>query len=231
MIIQWLSDWLREIILVILLATFVDLLLPNSTMQRYVKVVISLFILLTILSPVISLLKSETELEMMMSTGVNQQSLSLYDGQIDSLQEITGEGEKLSALNTEQSLQLIETQMEEMILDQLATEMPDHMLTVNVETEVKEGEPSPEVKNIQVSLMLTTEKSKETKPPSDSFTPIAPVSIQVEVGQETENKDKLNREKNEHIERIKEQVFGIIVDNWKISSDKITFEYYKETTD
>lgn len=38
----WLSDWLKSIIMVILLATFVDILLPNQTMQRYVKTVISL---------------------------------------------------------------------------------------------------------------------------------------------------------------------------------------------
>lgn len=55
----WLSGWLRDIVLIILLATFVDLLIPNNSLQRYVKVVVSLIILLTILSPVISFLKED----------------------------------------------------------------------------------------------------------------------------------------------------------------------------
>jgi stage III sporulation protein AF len=63
----WLSDWLKSIIMVILLATFVDILLPNQTMQRYVKTVISLFILLTLLQPIFSLFQKSTSVDLMLS--------------------------------------------------------------------------------------------------------------------------------------------------------------------
>lgn len=55
----WLSSWLRELIMIVLLATFVDMLLPNRSMERYVKLVLSLLILLTLLSPITKLLKSD----------------------------------------------------------------------------------------------------------------------------------------------------------------------------
>lgn len=48
----WLSNWLQELIMIVLLATFVDMLLPNRSMERYVKLVLSLLILLTLLSPI-----------------------------------------------------------------------------------------------------------------------------------------------------------------------------------
>ena len=57
--IAWLSDWLRDIIAVILLAVFVELLLPNQAMQRYARLVVGLFILLTILSPILKLIQSD----------------------------------------------------------------------------------------------------------------------------------------------------------------------------
>lgn len=57
--IPFLSEWLKEIILLILLATFIDLLLPNSSMQRYVKLVIGLFVLVTILDPIFKFLHSD----------------------------------------------------------------------------------------------------------------------------------------------------------------------------
>lgn len=63
----WLSDWLKSIIMVILLATFVDILLPNQTMQRYVKTVISLFILLTLLQPLFSLFQKSASVDLMLS--------------------------------------------------------------------------------------------------------------------------------------------------------------------
>lgn len=47
----WLSNWLQELIMIVLLATFVEMLLPNRSMERYVKLVLSLLILLTLLSP------------------------------------------------------------------------------------------------------------------------------------------------------------------------------------
>jgi stage III sporulation protein AF len=64
----WLSDWLKSIIIVILLATFVDILLPSQTMQRYVKTVISLFILLTLLQPVFSLFQKQGSVDQMMAS-------------------------------------------------------------------------------------------------------------------------------------------------------------------
>ena len=57
--VAWLSDWLRDIIAVILLAGLVELLLPSKAMQRYARLVVGLFILLTILSPILSLIQGD----------------------------------------------------------------------------------------------------------------------------------------------------------------------------
>jgi stage III sporulation protein AF len=51
----WLTLWLKKIILLVLLAAFLDLILPNTSLQRYVKMVMGLILLLTIISPVLSL--------------------------------------------------------------------------------------------------------------------------------------------------------------------------------
>lgn len=50
-----LAVWLKKIVLLVLLATVLDLLLPNTELQRYVKLVMGLLILLVILSPVLTL--------------------------------------------------------------------------------------------------------------------------------------------------------------------------------
>lgn len=51
----WLTLWLKKIILLVLLAAFLDLILPNTSLQRYVKMVMGLILLLTIISPVFAL--------------------------------------------------------------------------------------------------------------------------------------------------------------------------------
>lgn len=57
--IEWISSWLQNIILIVLLATFVDLLLPNSDLQKYSKMVLGLLIMLTILSPLLDLFSNQ----------------------------------------------------------------------------------------------------------------------------------------------------------------------------
>lgn len=51
-----LALWLKKIVLLVLLATVLDLLLPNTELQRYVKLVMGLIILLVILSPILTLI-------------------------------------------------------------------------------------------------------------------------------------------------------------------------------
>ncbi|WP_347549665.1 stage III sporulation protein AF [Pseudalkalibacillus hwajinpoensis] len=49
------TGWVTNIIVLILLATVLELLLPNSSMQRYVKMVIGLMLMAVILSPILSI--------------------------------------------------------------------------------------------------------------------------------------------------------------------------------
>lgn len=52
------TDWVRNIALVVLFASFLELLLPTSGMQRFVRVIMGLLILLAILNPVVDALQS-----------------------------------------------------------------------------------------------------------------------------------------------------------------------------
>lgn len=52
------TDWVRNIVMVVLFASFLELLLPSSGMQRFVRVIMGLLILLAILGPVVDVLQS-----------------------------------------------------------------------------------------------------------------------------------------------------------------------------
>ena len=58
MMIAILTNWVKYIIFVVLFASFLELLLPNSSMQRFVRVIMVLFIMLAILNPVIDMLQN-----------------------------------------------------------------------------------------------------------------------------------------------------------------------------
>ena len=51
--IEFLSSWAQGIIVAVLIATLIEMILPNSSSKKYVKVVIGMYILFTIVSPII----------------------------------------------------------------------------------------------------------------------------------------------------------------------------------
>ncbi|RFU69789.1 stage III sporulation protein AF [Peribacillus saganii] len=58
---EFLTGWITNIILFVLLATVIDMLLPSSAMQKYAKMVIGLLLIATILTPVLRLFTADFE--------------------------------------------------------------------------------------------------------------------------------------------------------------------------
>lgn len=51
--IEFLSSWAQGIIVAVIIATLIEMILPNRSSKKYVKVVIGMYILFTIVSPII----------------------------------------------------------------------------------------------------------------------------------------------------------------------------------
>lgn len=58
---DFLTEWVTNIILFILLATAIDMLLPNSSMQKYTKIVTGLLLIAIILTPILKLITKDFE--------------------------------------------------------------------------------------------------------------------------------------------------------------------------
>ena len=56
---QFVTEWIRNIIVFLLLATMLHLILPNSNLQKYVKFVVSLLLVVLILTPLFKLLQTD----------------------------------------------------------------------------------------------------------------------------------------------------------------------------
>ncbi len=51
--ISWLGNWAQGIIVAIIIATIIELILPNGSSRKYVKVVIGIYVLFSIISPIV----------------------------------------------------------------------------------------------------------------------------------------------------------------------------------
>ncbi|UOY93956.1 stage III sporulation protein AF [Ectobacillus sp. JY-23] len=57
----YITEWIRTIIVFLLLATVLHMLLPNSGLQKYVKFVVSLLLIVLILTPIFKLLRTDVQ--------------------------------------------------------------------------------------------------------------------------------------------------------------------------
>ena len=51
--IEWISSWAEQIVVAIIIASIIEMLLPNGNNKKYIKAIIGVYILFTIISPVI----------------------------------------------------------------------------------------------------------------------------------------------------------------------------------
>lgn len=220
--IQWVSGWLKEIIFVILFATFIDLILPNSTMQRYVKVVISLFILLTILSPIIHLLTSDFDADQVSMSIEELSAKEASHSQIKPLENIMKDSNRMKADYEKQAITIAEDRLAAMVKEQIEKEGTNAVKSVKAKlADNVQGQPS--VDSIQI--VLSAEGKSEL---TDKFKPVEPIMIHIDVDDSKSRSTQRKTENNEITEKmghLRDQVIRQVSKDWGISPDKISVEY------
>ena len=79
--IQFLSSWAEQIVLAVIIATIIELILPNSKNKKYVQMVIGVYVLFNIISPIIKnkekLVFSEIDLDKYITTSTKVEQSSM----------------------------------------------------------------------------------------------------------------------------------------------------------
>lgn len=180
--IVWLSQWLRDIIAVILLATIVELLLPNKAMQRYARLVVGLIILLTILSPVLKLMQED--IGSRLEAGIqlwDERSKEQHAG-MPSLEDIQRKAAQLQEQQALEAAKLTETALEGEISALLEEEMGVRVDEVEVKLKAGDGGGGVngyEFGKVTVTLAAPTAIASEVR--HNGVKPIEPVSVTVDI--------------------------------------------------
>jgi stage III sporulation protein AF len=223
---QWFNDWLKMVITIVMFAAFIDLLLPSSKMQRYVKTVLSLFILLTLLSPVLDLFRSNWNVDKLLAeaevkhkeTGLGR----LSDSSNGSLQAIQEQGSRLKDAQNQQAVVLAEKQIAEAIKESIRVETAYEAQQVDVLTS-NDSEGNPYIKNISIVMhdkaTAVSAPTEESKP--KSIAAVKPVQIQIQVGGKDSQTTDGTNEDTPALIQAKAEVKKLISRNWSVPSDRV----------
>ncbi|MCA0990995.1 MULTISPECIES: stage III sporulation protein AF [Guptibacillus] len=144
------TGWITNIIVLILLATVLELLLPNSNMQRYVKMVIGLMLMAVILSPILTIFTKDFD-SMLRSAALTDMTPDVrMENQIESKKsEIQASN---AAYIEEQMAVQMKSQVEKELRDQFNLEI------THVGLELKDAEGEKNIEQIAVTVSKVVEK-------------------------------------------------------------------------
>lgn len=150
---DFIKEWITNIIIFILLATVLDMLLPNSSFQKYTKIVTGLILIAIILSPIMKIFTSDFETAIASIGQFNIQE----DENIKNSIEL-----KKKEIQASQHAYILETMAvqlkaaaEEELMDQQGMEI------ANIELEVNDQDQRPFPENIQYVIVHLKEAEDE----------------------------------------------------------------------
>jgi len=154
---EFITGWVTNIILFVLLATVIDMLLPSSAMQKYAKMTIGLLLIAVILSPILELFNKDFE---GLLTVVTKDFQNGEGNNLENLTEI-----KKKEIQVEQDAYilkkmavLLKTGVEEELIDKYQMEIAE----IDIKGDQKGQARSPEDLDLQkITLVLVDAKEKD----------------------------------------------------------------------
>ncbi|SDH77472.1 stage III sporulation protein AF [Paenibacillus naphthalenovorans] len=238
---DFLSDWLKSVILVILLATFVDLLLPNQSMQRYVKTVISLFLLMTLLHPILSLIDNSSQIDQKLGSALFKQDAAWKwqsgngTDRMESLPAIQQRAETLRLRREEQSQRIVQNQVADLIKRKIEQTAGVQVQSVQVDTRQDENGQAV-IRSVALSLDFvpstenTSQQSRyQAVGSSGPVRPVEPVDIApIEIGEDRKDSNPAWASDEVQEDRLppealqkQTQILLMLEQDWQLSGEQI----------
>lgn len=198
--INWITDWAEGIIVAVIIGTIIEMILPSGKSKKYIKVVIGIYILNMIISPVIS--------------KVTGNSLEVSSGEIKSFLEsdsdykyVTNDLESTNDSNIEK---IYKNKLEEDIKNKVQEKGYEvNKIVFQIEVENHDKKEYGKIKNIQ--MKLSKKVNKEIK---ENNVVINEIQVDLNNSVQQENFQDITEEEKEQLEKY-------ISDTYEISKECI----------
>lgn len=194
--------WLKKIILLVLLATFLDLLLPSNTYSKYVKLVMGLLILLALVSPLLDLFRKDIPFAQL-SFAIEKE---IGRSQHPDFTSVDALAKKLAAQNDQETNRYVEEQISGLVKKQVETQHGVNVQKVHVQISSEDQKTEQPIESISVVLVPKKEQKKDGKQSGQgvSVEPIKPVKVEISLDSQNES-SRLPHEKEQSVAVVAEQ--------------------------
>lgn len=233
----WLGEWLQSIVVVVLLAIVVELVLPNSKMLRYSRLVVGLILLLTILNPVLQLFQVDFQDKLSASFSQWEKELNARQSEVLSLEQITKEAELLKQQREGAALDVTRASIEQSMQQELQAAVDATIVDVSLEIgwdEAAGKQPLPYIASVTVMIAVQqqeAERSNEIESVAEvAIEEISIPAISTGITQQAEEDNEppapkqhieANEQSMEQFHKQAKEIVSILSSGWNVKADHI----------
>lgn len=174
--------WVKNVIFLIMITTFLMLFLPNSEIKKYVKVIMGFFIISVFISPFTNLFNNDVDSIYEFIPEENIQK---------DWEELESEGKNIEESNNQYLKNNYQTQIKDRIKEYLDFEFPDYKKEVAIKTDHEF-----EIEKVEINLFKDQIQNIE----------IEPVDIDSDNEIQNQNEEKMNREEEQLVFEIQNKI-------------------------
>lgn len=216
--INFLRDWVTNIICVIIFISFLEILLPNNTIRKYVRVAAGLLIIVVILTPFVQLFNQDINMK---------NAVSEYYFDINEM-DIQNQNKTLQNQQDEMTMNLYKTKLESQMKNQVekSVEGVNADVKIDVFSDPKENHYG-EVHSVEISVQ--EEKKHKSEDGESLIDPIKKVEIgeaeKKAIEEDTQHIQKkeeptISQEQQKEIKKIFLDFYNIPLENISINKQK-----------
>ncbi|MHC0035973.1 stage III sporulation protein AF [Pseudoneobacillus sp. C159] len=196
---QFLIEWVTNIIIFILIATVIDMLLPNSSLQKYTKMVTGLLLIAIILTPVLKLISKDFETTL--------QSIPIFSSANEKNMEnlIEMKKKEIQASNRAYILETMAVQLKEGTKEELMNQYGLEVANIEIQFDETNNESFPD--NLQKVIVHMKQSVEETNV--------------VEVIQPVEINTYQPRQETKQLPAETKEIASLLADKWNVTEDAI----------
>lgn len=165
--------WIKKLILLVLLTTFLEMLLPTNAYQKYVRLAMGLIILLTLLTPLLEIFNKPITLDQLGELYKNTEN-----GQGIDMERIQALSQKFIAYQDKETTEYVQTQMKELIAKQVEEQYPVKVESVDVILK-KDKENQQSIDQIVVHVQHNGDQLVKEGSEDGVMKPMDPVNVEI----------------------------------------------------
>lgn len=208
--VDFLRGWVTNIIYMVIFIAFLEILLPNNSIRKYVRVVAGLLIIVVILTPIAQLFNKNINME----SKISEYYLDMSE------MDIKNQNKVLKGQQNKMTLNLYKTQLE----NQMKNQVEKSIDGINAEVKVDVfSDPKNDYYGEVDSVQIYIQEQKNNKPKKGE-TLIEPIK-KIEVGEVEKKKEEedMGKEENPTISQSQQkEIKEFFLDFYNISSENIS---------